>query len=160
MRYAAETNTGLPVESVLSASRCGVTPLLKSSEQTSAEKTALAEGSSYFSAGEDKAFDRAVTEAVTDTLGLETVTQNTNAVRWVSRFTRDPAPANLVWDLSTRARTREKNSCHSPCETGFTWECSRSSQRALARFGRRESSQQAWIAARCPRVVMLTSECF
>ena len=64
---------------------------------------------SYFSAGEDEAFDRAVTEAVTDTLGLETVTQNTNAVRWVSQYTRCPAPEKLVWDLSTRARTREKD---------------------------------------------------
>ncbi|MBQ6174351.1 MAG: hypothetical protein IJK28_06990 [Clostridia bacterium] len=64
---------------------------------------------SYFSAGEDEAFDRAVTEAVTETLGLETVTQNTNAVRWVSQYSRSPAPEKLVWDLSTRARMREKD---------------------------------------------------
>ncbi len=64
---------------------------------------------SYFSAGEDEAFDRAVTEAVTDTLGLETVAQNTNAVRWVSQYTRCPAPEKLVWDLSARARMREKD---------------------------------------------------
>ena len=64
---------------------------------------------SYFSAGEDEAFDRAVTKAVTETLGLETVTQNTNAVNWVSQHTRCPAPEKLVWDLSTRARTREKD---------------------------------------------------
>ncbi len=64
---------------------------------------------SYLGAGEDEAFDRAVTEAVTKTLGLETVMQNTNAVRWVSQYTRRPAPEKLVWDLSTRARTREKD---------------------------------------------------
>ena len=29
-----------------------------------------------------------------------------------------------------------------------------------ASFGRREASQQAWIVARFPRVVMLGSECF
>ena len=64
---------------------------------------------SYFGAGQNEAFDQAVTEAVTETLGLETVTQNTNAVRWVSQYTRCPAPEKLVWDLSTRARAREKD---------------------------------------------------
>ena len=29
-------------------------------------------------------------------------------MRYVSQFTRDPAPAKLVWDLSTRASEREK----------------------------------------------------
>ena len=29
---------------------------------------------------------------------------------YVSQFRRDPAPANLVWDLSTRAARREKDS--------------------------------------------------
>lgn len=65
---------------------------------------------SYFPLLEDEAFDAAVTRAVTETLGLETETANTNAVRWVSQFTRDPAPARLVWDLSTRAKAREKHS--------------------------------------------------
>ena len=64
---------------------------------------------SYFGAGQNETFDQAVTEAVTETLGLETVTQNTSAVRWVSQYTRNPAPEKLVWDLSTRAGTREKD---------------------------------------------------
>ena len=29
---------------------------------------------------------------------------------YVLQFSRDPAPANLVWDLSTRAQKREKDS--------------------------------------------------
>ena len=65
---------------------------------------------SYNSTEVDPAFDAGIARVAAEALGLETVTVNTNAVRWVSRFTRDPAPANLVWDLSTRARTREKNS--------------------------------------------------
>ena len=65
---------------------------------------------SYYPCEDSEVFDIGITEAVTDTLGLETVTENTNAVGYVSQFTRDPAPARLVWDLSTRARTREKNS--------------------------------------------------
>ena len=64
---------------------------------------------SYIWAGDSEAFDRAIAEIVTGPLGLETETVNPNAVRWVSQFTRDPAPARLVWDLSTRARLREKN---------------------------------------------------
>ncbi len=65
---------------------------------------------SYESTLQNEAFDNAIAKAVTETLGLETETYNTNAVRWVSRYTRDPAPARLVWDLSTRAKAREKNS--------------------------------------------------
>lgn len=65
---------------------------------------------SYFPAGESEPLDRAVERVVREDLGLETVTVNPNAVRWVSGYTRDPAPARLVWDLSTRAQTREKNS--------------------------------------------------
>ena len=68
---------------------------------------------SYYPCGDSEVFDIGITEAVTDTLGLETETANTNAVGYVSQFTRDPAPARLVWDLSTRANTREKN--------GFYW---------------------------------------
>lgn len=64
---------------------------------------------SYFYTGDDEAFDRGITEAVTQTLGLETRQANTNAVRWVSQYIRDPAPVRIVWDLSTRAQMREKN---------------------------------------------------
>ncbi len=65
---------------------------------------------SYHPCEESEVFDIGITEAVTDTLDLETETANTNAVAYVSQYTRDPAPARLVWDLSTRARAREKNS--------------------------------------------------
>ena len=68
---------------------------------------------SYYPAGDDEEFDRKITQAVTERLGFETVQVNANAVRYVSRFTREPAPAKLVWDLSTRAAEREKN--------GFYW---------------------------------------
>lgn len=64
---------------------------------------------SYYSTGEDEAFDRGITEAVTETLGLETTGVNANAVRYVSQFARDPAPKEIVWDLSTRASGREKD---------------------------------------------------
>ncbi len=65
---------------------------------------------SYYPCGDSEVFDIGITAAVTETLGLETKTENTNAVAYVSQFTRDPAPARVVWDLSTRARAREKNS--------------------------------------------------
>ncbi len=65
---------------------------------------------SYYPCGDSEVFDIGITAAVTETLGLETKTENTNAVAYVSQFTRDPAPARIVWDLSTRARAREKNS--------------------------------------------------
>ncbi len=65
---------------------------------------------SYYFPGDSEAFDREITEAVTEILGLETVEVNANAVRYVSQFRRDPAPMRLVWDLSTRASGREKAS--------------------------------------------------
>lgn len=33
----------------------------------------------------------------------ETVKRNTNAVRWLSQYTRNPLPERVVWDLTTRA---------------------------------------------------------
>lgn len=65
---------------------------------------------SYIEVGENPAFDQDCTDLVTEDLGLETETANTNATAYVSQFTRNSAPANLVWDLSTRAPKREKNS--------------------------------------------------
>ena len=65
---------------------------------------------SYFSAGVEPAVDREYTDLVTKGLGLETEAANTSAVAYVLQFSRDPAPANLVWDLSTRAQKREKDS--------------------------------------------------
>ena len=67
-------------------------------------------GLSYEYADFDEVFDKAVTDVVTKELGLETETVNTSAVDYVSQFRRDPAPAQLVWDLSTRAEERQKNS--------------------------------------------------
>ncbi len=64
---------------------------------------------SYYYVGDNKVFDKGITDAVTKKLGLETVKANTNAVRWVSQYTRNPAPSKIVWDLSTRAEEREKN---------------------------------------------------
>ena len=65
---------------------------------------------SYYIVYDSAEFDKGILKAVTETLGLETVSANTNAVRYVSRFTRDPAPAKIVWDLSTRAPSRENSS--------------------------------------------------
>ena len=47
---------------------------------------------------------------MTKKLGLEVVEENTNAVRYVTQFVRDPAPEQIVWDLGTRAKKREKDS--------------------------------------------------
>ncbi len=64
---------------------------------------------SYCLIGEDEEFDSGITDAVTNTFGLETIPVNTNAVRYVSQFTRSAAPEKIVWDLSTRASEREKD---------------------------------------------------
>ena len=61
---------------------------------------------SYWSAGMDEAFDETITGVVRDTFGLELTEANTNAVRWVSQYVRNPAPAEVVWDLWTRAASR------------------------------------------------------
>ena len=62
---------------------------------------------SYWGAGMDEAFDETITGVVRDTFGLELTEANTNAVRWVSQYVRNPAPAEVVWDLWTRAASRE-----------------------------------------------------
>ena len=62
---------------------------------------------SYWVYGDDEAFDQAVTSLVGDTFGLELAEANTNAVRWVSQYVRNPVPPELVWDLGTRAAGRE-----------------------------------------------------
>lgn len=62
----------------------------------------------------DPELDEAMSALVTETLGLEvTPSVNTNAVAYVSSFTRNPVPEKLVWDLSTRAPARQY--------TGFYW---------------------------------------
>ena len=65
---------------------------------------------SYYPESETPAFDEAVRGIVTEEFGLKTVEVDANAVRWVSGFVRDPAPKTVVWDLSTRAATREAES--------------------------------------------------
>ena len=65
---------------------------------------------SYLDVEDSPQFDQACTDLITKGLSLETEKANTNAVAYVSQFSRDPAPANLVWDLSTRAQKREKDS--------------------------------------------------
>ena len=62
---------------------------------------------SYWIYGDDEAFDKAVTSLVGGALGLELAEANTNAVRWVSQYVRNPVPPELVWDLGTRAASRE-----------------------------------------------------
>lgn len=47
---------------------------------------------------------------LTAQLGMKTVEKDTNAVRFVSRFTRDAHPDQIVWDLSARAACRETSS--------------------------------------------------
>ncbi len=57
-----------------------------------------------------EAYDEALTGLVRDDFGLELAEANTNAVRWVSQYVRNPVPPELVWDLGTRAAGRELTS--------------------------------------------------
>jgi len=68
---------------------------------------------SYFPMGQLEEFDNGITEVVTQQFALETTDVDANAVRYVSQFTRDPAPDQLVWDLGTRAASRTVD--------GFYW---------------------------------------
>lgn len=47
---------------------------------------------------------------LTKKLGMKIVEKDTNAVRFVSRYTRNAHPDDVVWDLSTRAEERKTNS--------------------------------------------------
>ena len=59
-------------------------------------------------------FDEAIFKYVTEDLNMEvTDEEDTNAVRYVNSFTRDPVPSALVWDLTTRAPKRK--------DTAFYW---------------------------------------
>ena len=58
-------------------------------------------------------YNEAVMHLVTEDLGMEVVLENANAVSYVSSLTREPAPTQLVWDLSTRASSRK--------DTAFYW---------------------------------------
>jgi len=63
---------------------------------------------SYYPMTMNEQFDQRMTEYVSGR--LDVTKTNTNAVRFVSQYTRNPAPAQLVWDLSTRAPSREVKS--------------------------------------------------
>ncbi len=56
----------------------------------------------------DYDLDNELMDLITNDLGMDcTYDTNTYAVDYVSSYTRDPAPQNLVWDLSTRAYERK-----------------------------------------------------
>lgn len=65
---------------------------------------------SYWPCGNNVEFDEAVTRLVSGVFGLELAEANTNAVRWVSQYVRNPVPPEVVWDLETRAAGREVTS--------------------------------------------------
>ena len=59
-------------------------------------------------------FNEAIFKYVTEDLNMEvTDEEDTNAVRYVNSFTRDPVPPMIVWDLTTRAPKRK--------DTAFYW---------------------------------------
>ncbi|MBR0513080.1 MAG: hypothetical protein IJK06_02375 [Clostridia bacterium] len=62
---------------------------------------------SYWLYGDSEPFDRDIALLVRDDFSLELTEANTSAVTWVSRYVRNPAPAEVVWDLGTRAASRE-----------------------------------------------------
>jgi len=62
---------------------------------------------SYFSEGAVAEFDDAIREILMDEFGLGITKVNGSAVHYVSQFTRNPAPPVVVWDLATRAPSRE-----------------------------------------------------
>lgn len=63
---------------------------------------------SYYPPTMDDEFSEQLTTFVSEE--LEIAHTNTNAVRFVDQYTRNPAPDELVWDLSTRAPSREISS--------------------------------------------------
>lgn len=62
---------------------------------------------SYYPQEMSESFNARLTDFVSEGLEIEGV--NTNAIRFVDRYTRNPAPEKIVWDLSTRASSREVN---------------------------------------------------
>ena len=63
---------------------------------------------SYYPQEMSESFNARLTDFVSEGLEIEGV--NTNAIRFVDQYTRNPAPEKLVWDLSTRAPSREVTS--------------------------------------------------
>lgn len=60
--------------------------------------------------GENPVFDETVREITTEEFHLETREVPDSAVEYVSRFTRNPIPPIVEWDLGTRAPLREMQS--------------------------------------------------
>ncbi|MCR5747403.1 MAG: hypothetical protein K6G03_06805 [Lachnospiraceae bacterium] len=59
----------------------------------------------------DEVLDNKLMDLITNDLGMDcSYDTNTNAIDYVSSYTRDPAPEKLVWDLSTRAPGRKDSS--------------------------------------------------
>ena len=58
----------------------------------------------------DEKFNSELYELITKKLGAETVEEDTNAVRYVSKYTRNACPEHIVWDLSSRAKDRKVTS--------------------------------------------------
>ena len=65
---------------------------------------------SYYPEEGNDAFNQAIRSVVTEEFHLQTAVVNANAVRYVSQFTRNPAPEIVVWDLGTRAASRRVTS--------------------------------------------------
>ena len=65
---------------------------------------------SYLPTEWKEAYDDGLTDLVANEMQLDLKAVNANAVAYVSRFAREPAPMHLVWDLSTRAASREVTS--------------------------------------------------
>ena len=62
---------------------------------------------SYFPEGVVQEFDDLIREILLEEFQLDIVKVNGSAVHYVSRFTRDPAPPVVVWDLAARASSRD-----------------------------------------------------
>ncbi len=65
---------------------------------------------SYYEIEYDEDFCNGIKDVVKNKLGLETEEAYTNAMPLLAQFTRNTAPEKFVWDLSTRASKRKKNS--------------------------------------------------
>ncbi|MDO4961587.1 MAG: hypothetical protein Q4E57_07020 [Eubacteriales bacterium] len=58
----------------------------------------------------EEGLDPAIEQLIEGEFGMETEYTDTNAVRYVSQFVRSPAPENIIWDLGTRADSRNVTS--------------------------------------------------
>ena len=65
---------------------------------------------SYHEEEEDDAFSTEIRKTLAEQFLFDTMRVNGNAVDYVNRFTRNPVPPLIVWDLKTRADSRKMNS--------------------------------------------------